>query len=242
LHTTLANGFCFGRFTSGVSGQSLYLDRPVTQIGRFNGDFPFIVEASVFFENEVLSQRQAFDETTVPLADSLSEEIWAGLNILALEAQPSSNDLTHRIIDLSLKERILSRYTAFLALEPNDTTKVCVDCVDESRLAPTNVAERDKETPADSVLLAYPNPFNISTQIRLRLPAGFSSGEVTLHLYNVMGQTVRTFRENILPNKRDYQFTWNGRNDQNEVVATGSYFAVFQTPQKRHTLKLLLMK
>ncbi|MGH7492809.1 MAG: VIT domain-containing protein [bacterium] len=242
LHTTLANGFCFGRFTSGVSGQSLYLDRPVTQIGKFNGAFPFIVETSVFFENEVHSQRLNFDETAVPLADSLSEEIWAGQNILALEAQPTSNDLTHRIIDFSLKERVLSRYTAFLALEPNDTVKVCLDCIDESRLAPTSVAERDKEAPADSALLAYPNPFNISTQIRLRLPVGFSAGEVTLQIYNVMGQAVRTFRENLLPNKRDYQFTWNGRNDRNEVVATGSYFAVFQTPQKRHTLKLLLMK
>ena len=242
LHTTLANGFCFGRFTSGISGQTLYLDRPVTQIGKFNGAFPFVVEASVFFGNQVLSRRATFDETAVPLADSLSEEMWAGQNILALEAQPVSNDLIHHIIDLSLKERVLSRYTAFLALEPNDTVKVCLDCIDESRLAPTSVAERDQDAPADSVLLAYPNPFNISTRLRLRLPAGYNSGEVALHIYNVMGQAVRTFRENVLPGKRDYAFVWNGRNDRNEVVASGSYFAVFKTPQKRHSVKLLLVK
>jgi hypothetical protein len=178
----------------------------------------------------------------VALADSLSEEIWAGQNILALEAQPASNDLVHRIIDFSLKERVLSRYTAFLALEPNDTLQVCAACIDESDLPPTSVAERNKEALVDSVLLAYPNPFNISTQIRLRLPAGFNASEVTLQIYNVMGQSVRTFRQNILPNKRDYQFTWNGRNEQDEIVATGGYFAVFHAGQKRHTLKLLLMK
>ena len=242
LHTTLASGFCFGRFYLGLAGQALNVDQPILQVGKYNGSFPFVLEASGVFDGRAFSRRVQLDNNAVHVADSLAEEIWIGNHIAALEAQVQSNEIVRQIIDVSVAERVLSLYTAFLALEPSDTVKVCVDCKDESRLVPTSVAERKQDVLADSVLQAYPNPFNLATKISLRLPAEVKSGTHTLHLFNVMGQIVRSFDFNVETQRRSYQFTWDGRNNAGEVVGTGTYYAVFKTAKQRHVLKLLVVK
>ncbi|MEK7729480.1 MAG: FlgD immunoglobulin-like domain containing protein, partial [candidate division KSB1 bacterium] len=243
LHTTLANGFCFGRFNFGLEGQALNVEQPLLQVGKYNGSFPFVIEASGVFNGQAFSRRMEVPNSEVHAADSLAEEIWTGNHIAALEAQTQSNEVVRQIIEVSVAERVLSRYTAFLALEPNDTVKVCVDCKDESKLVPpTAVVERKQEVLADSVLQAYPNPFNLATRISLRLPAEIKSGELTLQIFNVLGQMVKSFDVNVEAQRRTYQFTWDGRNHLGEVVTTGTYYAVFKTAKQRHTLKLLVVK
>lgn len=243
LHTTLGSGFCFGRFNFGWAGQTLNVDQPILQVGKYNGSFPFVIEASGVFDGRAFSRRVEIANGDVQVADSLAEEIWTGNQIAALEAQTQSNEIVRQIIDVSVAERVLSRYTAFLALEPSDTVKACVDCKDESRLVPpTSVAEREQDVLADSVLQAYPNPFNLATKISLRLPAEVKSGEATLQIFNVLGQMVKTFDINVEAQRRTYQFTWDGRNNAGEVVTTGTYYAVFNAGGRRHTLKLLVVK
>ncbi|MCL4703854.1 T9SS type A sorting domain-containing protein [bacterium] len=141
-----------------------------------------------------------------------------------------------------MRERVLSRYTAFLALEPNDTVKVCLDCKDETVLVPPTSVFAREETPADSVLQAYPNPFNAATTLRLRLPANLKSGEVSLRIYNVMGQIVRAYDVTVEAESRLFQFTWEGRNEAGQTLATGTYYAVLQTPAQRYSVKLLMVK
>lgn len=244
LHTTLGSGFCYGRFAlGGGANQAVYLDRPILQVGKFAGDFPFIIEASGFYRGTPFSREISTAAGEVFAADTLAEEIWIGNHLAALEAQPSpSNEMIRQIIDTSVRERVLSRYTAFLALEPNDTVKVCVDCQDESRLVPPTAVVAREETPADSVLQAYPNPFNAATTLRLKLPENVNSGEVSLKIYNVMGQRVRSFDLNNAAGNRIVHFTWDGRNDAGEMLATGAYYAILQTPNARFTAKLLMMK
>jgi Ca-activated chloride channel family protein len=243
LHTTLANGFCFGRFNFGLAGQALNVDQPILQAGKYNGGFPFVIEASGVFNGQAFSRRLEIASNEVHVADSLAEEIWTGNHIAGLEAQTQSNEVVRQIIETSVAERVLSRYTAFLALEPSDTVKACVDCKDESRLVPpTAIAEREQDVLADSVLQAYPNPFNLATKLSLRLPSEVKSGEATLQIFNVLGQMVKSFEVNVEAQRRAYQFTWDGRNNAGEVVTSGTYYAVFKTAKQRHTLKLLVMK
>jgi hypothetical protein len=39
FYTTLENGYCFGRYNLGATGSTIYLNRPILQLGKFNGSF-----------------------------------------------------------------------------------------------------------------------------------------------------------------------------------------------------------
>ncbi|MCI0694873.1 T9SS type A sorting domain-containing protein [candidate division KSB1 bacterium] len=241
LYTTLENGFCFGRYNLGTTGSAIYLNRPILQLGKFNGSFPFIVQAAGVYKQQTFSTSKTIAADEAALSDSLAEEIWTGNYIAALEAQPQTNEIIKQILEASLRERVLSRYTAFLALEPSDTVKVCQDCRDESKLV-SSVVSREKEAADDSLLQAYPNPFNAATTLTVRLPNNVKRENVSLKIYNLIGQVVRTFDLLVDPGKHTYQFTWDGRNDAGQIAATGTYFLVLKTPASRKALKLVMMK
>ena len=58
----------------------------------------------------------------------------------------------------------------------------------------------------------------------------------------MLGQVVRTFEPNLASGQRKYQFIWDGRNENGVTVTSGNYFFIVSTPQKRYSLKLLLIK
>jgi hypothetical protein len=84
----------------------------------------------------------------------------------------------------------------------------------------------------------YPNPFNPTTALRFDLP---EVSDVTLTIYNMLGQKVRTF---------DYQNTsagyhsvkWNATNDLGEQVGAGVYLYQLQTKDFVKTRKMVLLK
>jgi len=65
----------------------------------------------------------------------------------------------------------------------------------------------------------YPNPFNPETAIRYQLP---KAGEVTLRIYNLLGEEVITLHQGNLE-AGSYQFLWNGKNQYGQNVASGVY-------------------
>lgn len=65
----------------------------------------------------------------------------------------------------------------------------------------------------------YPNPFNPSTTIRFGL---VERGNVRVEIYNSLGQVVRTLAQEAFAAGR-HELTWDGRNHNGELVATGSY-------------------
>ena len=94
-----------------------------------------------------------------------------------------------------------------------------------------------------SLLQNYPNPFNPSTQIRYVLG---HSGHVVLEIYNILGQRVRTLR-NEFQTIGTYSVEWDGNDDSGITVSTGVYFYkvhVISNGEKifTETKKMLLMK
>jgi len=240
LHTRLQTGFCYARYTLEENKKSVYLDRPILQIGKYNGTFPFIIEASGVYDNQVFSRQINFDAQDIFETDSLSEEAWAGNYIKSLELQTQSNDIVNEIVDYSLEERVLSIYSAFLCLEPAQGGQVCYDCLDESELV--CIEESLNSSECDSMFTAYPNPFNNQVQIKVQLPEAVSAKQAKFRIYNLLGQVVRTFHVHNLEEKGSLIFKWNGKNDAGSDVASGNYFFIVTTLQKRYSLKLLFMK
>ena len=123
-----------------------------------NSSFPFVIEAAGQFGSQTFSQGFEFNRDQTHSADSLSEEAWAGLYIRSLERELQGNDVVSEIVDLSVSERVLSLYSAFLCLDPERGGEVCYDCLDESDMP--NAVEEDQDTlQADSLIQVYPNPF-----------------------------------------------------------------------------------
>ena len=65
----------------------------------------------------------------------------------------------------------------------------------------------------------YPNPFNLSTTIRYSLS---TPADIRLSIYNLKGELVRML---INQHQSDgtFEISWNGRNDKNVDVASGTY-------------------
>jgi hypothetical protein len=242
LYTTLMNGFCYARFTPGLASvQSVSLDKPIVQIGKFNGNFPLVIEVAGNYHDTLFSRQITVQDSYAFNMDSVASQIWAGQYLKSLESQNTTIDIIRQIVDLSVRERVLSGYTAFLALEPDDTLKACSDCKDESRYTGITTIET-KETHSDSLLQAYPNPFNSQTTLIIQLPHGITHEQVYLRIYNTLGQIVYTFDISKLDDQHGEKLTWHGITNKNESVASGIYFVILSTPKGNYAYKLLMLK
>ena len=84
----------------------------------------------------------------------------------------------------------------------------------------------------------YPNPFNPVTNILYDIP---EVSDVTLEIYNVMGQRVRTLVQGSHEPGR-YQIRWNATNDLGQGLSSGMYIYRIQAGDFVSVKKLVLMK
>ena len=98
----------------------------------------------------------------------------------------------------------------------------------------TSVESLGKEIPTEfSLAQNYPNPFNPSTAIEFSLTR---TGQVTLTVYDMLGQKVRTLLEGIQPAGR-HSVLFNGVG-----LASDTYIYVLQTEQHRAVKMMTLLK
>ncbi len=96
------------------------------------------------------------------------------------------------------------------------------------------------ETPqAFALRQNYPNPFNPTTTIEYTLP---TAEPVTLRIYNVMGQLVRTLVHGETQPAGLYRVEWDSRNDAGALVGSGTYLYTLETPSGRQTRVMTLLK
>ena len=84
----------------------------------------------------------------------------------------------------------------------------------------------------------YPNPFNPSTIISYALP---KSSLVTVKIYNVLGQEVKTL-VNSESQAGNYTVQWNGDNNFGHSVASGVYIYRVTAGQYVKSLKMMYLK
>lgn len=84
----------------------------------------------------------------------------------------------------------------------------------------------------------YPNPFNNSTLINFELP---EAARVTLSIYNVLGQPVRTLLTGSL-SAGPHRIQWDGRDESGSEAGTGLYICRLKTGEKMQNIKMFLLK
>ncbi|MDP8202112.1 MAG: C25 family cysteine peptidase [Candidatus Tenebribacter burtonii] len=84
----------------------------------------------------------------------------------------------------------------------------------------------------------YPNPFNPTTTISFSTK---EAGYVSINIYNMKGQLVK-----ILVNKQldaaYYDIVWNGKDNSDKPVSSGTYFYKMKSNNYTATKKMILMK
>jgi aminopeptidase N len=83
----------------------------------------------------------------------------------------------------------------------------------------------------------YPNPFNEITKIPFSLDAG---GYIKMEIYDVVGRKIRTLVNGYCNYGRI--ISWDGKDDQNRVVASGIYIYRIQYQHQNLSRKMLLVR
>jgi hypothetical protein len=84
----------------------------------------------------------------------------------------------------------------------------------------------------------YPNPFNNETVIRFNL---LKPAEVTLAVYNILGQKVRTIVEGRL-GAGPQTLSWDGQDEKGNDLSSGIYFYRLKAGELTETKRLVLLK
>lgn len=103
----------------------------------------------------------------------------------------------------------------------------------QSKELPSNIIEDEILTVEDFELSAYPNPFNPSTNISVRL---VENSSLRLDVYNILGQKVRTLFDGRI-DAGTHKFVFDA-----DRLNSGIYFVRAQYNQKVETTKIMLIK
>jgi flagellar hook assembly protein FlgD len=87
----------------------------------------------------------------------------------------------------------------------------------------------------------HPNPFNPYTTIRFSVGAGLASAHVSLDIFNIRGQRVRTLVSGY-KQPGHHSVVWNGRDNDGRAVGSGVYFYRLQAGEFTETRRMLLLK
>jgi Ca-activated chloride channel family protein len=215
-----------------------YLNETILQVGKFKGTFPFEIDFSGEFNNDIFSEKIVINDNTQLDNDSSVQKIWAGTFIKEMEKNYTTNDIVAEIIEESLNNRILSLYTSFLCLE--DTSKWCLTCLPEQVKNDWNdvsiTASEDFGNSSDTVSV-YPNPFNDKLNIEIQL-TDFSEIQ-ELSVYDLKGSVIYKFDKNQINSGNQKTITWNGQAQNGAILKPGIYLLVFRTAKTSKTIKLV---
>jgi hypothetical protein len=84
----------------------------------------------------------------------------------------------------------------------------------------------------------YPNPFNPSTKINFTLPM---NKNITMKVYDILGNEIKTLVNGDVA-KGSYEVTWDGTNNFNQPVASGTYITVLKYGNFTKSIKMSLVK
>ncbi|UCE19796.1 MAG: M6 family metalloprotease domain-containing protein [Gemmatimonadota bacterium] len=95
--------------------------------------------------------------------------------------------------------------------------------------------------PVFSLIENYPNPFNSTTSIQYSVLSDRFPPHVTLKLFNILGQEVRTLVDRV-QDPGHYSVTWDGRDHCGKDVVSGTYFCRLTAGDFTATKTMTLLK
>jgi len=157
---------------------------------------------------------------------SASGRLVAGVSLAEVSSEPELVSLVIKVKDPSEPARI--EINDIVVITNNDEAGLLNNVSYEANIIPKKFA----------LMQNYPNPFNPSTTIRFDIP---KEARVKVVIYDIMGRQVRTLvDEDLKPGV--YKITWDGRNDNGEILSSGIYFYRIVADKFVDVKKMVLLK
>jgi len=115
---------------------------------------------------------------------------------------------------------------------------------------PISIFVESKETKEDNLNIIpsefqlgqnYPNPFNPETCFDVSIPNRDDIGEITINIFNIAGQKIKTIFEGNL-NPGVYSIKWDGTNALGKQVSGGTYFYSLKSKNYYIIKKMIFLK
>jgi hypothetical protein len=229
LYAKPESGFTFSRYNLGNNSGFHYYDEPIQMIGKYNGSGRFRITMNAESPTgQLYSYDQLLDYSQMTSSDSIIRTLWGAQYLRELSQYSVTNQTISQIIYQSMKYRVLSDYTAFLALEP----AIGPLPSEETTGGGTDINENN--VTKDIEVSIYPNPFVNSTLISIKLPSHMN---VTAEVYDIFGKRVHVLiNEKMLSGNYELSFDGSG-------LPAGTYILKISTDKgKVFTYKMLLSR
>ena len=110
-------------------------------------------------------------------------------------------------------------------------------------LTSPGINEYTISAPLRLYLQVTPNPFHSRTQIRYSiLDTRSLIRKPALGIYDAAGRLVKSFNLESSIENQESNVVWDGRDDQNRILGSGTYFVVLQVEECTTTRKILLIR
>jgi len=221
LYTTLRDGFSYQRFNHQTQEALIPVDQPLLQSGKYVGTTDFYIEAAVNTEGTVHVNGLEIPLSSIRRGDDAIADSWTSAYIRQLQASIQKPEIIQEIIALSIAERVLSEYTAFLCLEPAQGGEPCTDCIDDSRDDQTTATENPLDTLID--LSIFPNPFRSQVSLSFHATNEQQLHTLEVRVVNAMGQVVQTWFLKDVGDGSSISLQWDGLTTAGREIPAGIY-------------------
>lgn len=233
IFTGAQGGISYDRI-SPLNDGNTYINRPVFQIGKYNGDFPFTITAGGVLGATSFGNTFRIDEQLIESTPTLAQ-MWAGYKIDQLEDSYASADI-QQVLEWSLDYRVLSQRTAFLALEPGQGGEICEECDEDDSTVEVEEIWSDE---AISIKV-LPNPFREQVTIQLQLAEELDIADAQFIITDAQGRVLKSFKEGEWELVNGiYEFIWNGTDATGKTLPSGIYFFSILTKEGEKSVKLM---
>ena len=155
--------------------------------------------------NQIQIQRDVRDSIFTIYGD-YAIDFWNGIaasNGYILDAYDSGdgvhlNDAGHRFLYQRVMEKV-------------DWDSICVNATSVRKLI---------SQPSEIQISLYPNPFNLHTILKIDLPVAV---QVEIEIFNILGQNIKTLVNREF-NIGSHELVWDGTDNHNRIVNSGTYF------------------
>ncbi len=209
-------------YTFNTVGEVPYLCRPHFGLGMLG--VVRVTSGITYTVNQVNLTFQPSD-ITIQVGDTV-EWIWSSLAHTVTNGTDLGDPALGALFDEALDTFNPSVFFTFFT--PGDVPYLCRPhfLLGMTGIVRVSTATPVEENPGPSVLTLYqntPNPFNPATQVVFEIPGTRGSNVPTsLRIYDLQGRLIRTLVSEPLAATR-HMITWDGRNDQGQMVASGVY-------------------